>query len=96
MEDLVSTRDFCVSHNIEISFLGSLEAFGLIEIIAMEQQSYIYVNDLQKLERLIRLHYDLDINMEGMESINHMLEQIDSLQQEIVRLRNRLRIYENA
>jgi len=42
------------------------------------------------------LHYDLDINMEGMESINHMLEQIDSLQQEIVRLRNRLRIYENA
>jgi hypothetical protein len=34
------------------------------------------------------MHYDLDINIEGIETINHLLEKIDLLQKEILQLRS--------
>ncbi len=45
--------------------------------------------------RIIRLYYELDINLEGIEAIIHLLQRIDTHQQEeIIALRNRLRLYE--
>jgi hypothetical protein len=95
MEKLISIRDFCTSQNIEISFISSLQENGLIEITKIEQSSYISVNELQKLERLVRLHYELDINLEGIETINHLSERIDAMRNEIRILKNRLKLYEN-
>ncbi len=60
----------------------------------MEQTGFIPVEELQKLEKLIRLHYDLDINVEGIDAIVCMTERIENLQQEIIQLKNRLKLYE--
>lgn len=87
-EDLIPAEDFCVYHNIEYSFIHSLEDSGLITITSIEQASYIPADEVQKLEKFIRLHYDLDINIEGIETINHLLEKIEEMQQEILQLRN--------
>ena len=46
------------------------------------------------LEKFIRLYYELDINLEGIETITHLLQRINSLQDEIIILKNRLRLYE--
>jgi chaperone modulatory protein CbpM len=96
MEILISIRDFCSSHNIEISFISLLEQNQLIEVTKIEQSEYIPVNELQKLERLVRLHYELDINLEGIETVLHLLSRIDTMQGEIRMLKNRLRLYENG
>lgn len=94
MENLISAYEFCANHNIEISFIHSLEETGLIEMTTIEETGYIPSSQLQELERIVRLHYDLDINLEGIETINHLLQRINEMQDEITILRNRLRLYE--
>jgi len=91
---LISINDFCSSHNIEISFISSLQRTGLIEISIIEETGYIDAGQLQQLEKYLRFHYDLDINLEGIETITHLLQRINAMQEEIISLRNRLRLYE--
>lgn len=43
----------------------------------------------------MRLHYDLEINIEGIDAIYNLLEQVNSLRKEITTLNNRLRLYED-
>lgn len=89
-DDLIPAEDFCIYHNIEYSFINSLEDSGLISIQSVEQHIYIPADEVQKLEKFVRLHYDLDINVEGIETINHLLEKIDKMNKEIVELRNKI------
>jgi hypothetical protein len=93
-EYLVAVDEFCASHNIEISFISSLQQNGLIEITSIEKTGFIDAEQLPQVEKFIRLYYELDINIEGIETISHMLERIHSMQEEIITLRNRLRFYE--
>lgn len=93
-EYLVAVDEFCASHNIEISFISSLQQNGLIEITTIEQTGFIDAGQLPQVEKFIRFYYELDINIEGIETISHMLERIRSMQEEIIALRNRLRLYE--
>jgi hypothetical protein len=39
---------------------------------------------------MVHLHYDLDINIEGIEAISHLLDRVDNLQRELITLKNRL------
>lgn len=88
-DDLIPAKDFCIYNNIEYSFISSLEESGLISITSVEHSSYIPADEVHKLEKFVRLHYDLDINLEGIETINHLLEKIENMQKEILHLRNR-------
>ncbi len=87
-DQLVPAEEFCIYHNIEYSFISSLEDSGLITVTSVEQSTYIPVDELQKLEKFVRLYYDLDINIEGIETINHLLGKIEQMQKEILQLRN--------
>jgi flagellar hook-associated protein FlgK len=62
----------------------------LIRVTAVEQHTYIPAEELQKLEKFVRLHYDLDINLEGIETINHLLEKIDEMNKQILQLKNKV------
>jgi hypothetical protein len=94
MENLISANEFCINHQIEILFISSLEEFGLIETIVIKETSYIDLSQLKKLESFLRMHYEMDINMEGIEAITHLLEREESMQNEISKLKNRLKLYE--
>jgi hypothetical protein len=94
MENLIPAHEFCVSHNIEISFISILQESGLIEITTVEETVYIHRKHLKDLEKMVRLYYDLDINLEGIETITYLLRRLQSLQEEITDLKNRLRVYE--
>lgn len=93
-EYLIAIDDFCASHNIDISFISSLEQNGLIEVVTNQEAVFIDSGQLKQLEKYIRFHYELDINLEGIETITHLLGRIDMMQDEITRLKNRLRLYE--
>jgi len=94
-ENLIALHEFCASHNIENSFISSLQETGLIKITTIKETGFIEADQLEQLEKFIRLYYELDINLEGIETVNHLLERIISMQAEIVRLKNRLRLYES-
>jgi len=93
-ENLIDINEFCVNHNIEISFISSLKQTGLIEITTVKETEFIDAEQLQQLEKFIRFYYELDINLEGIETINHLLKRINYLQDEIIMLKNKLRLYE--
>jgi hypothetical protein len=93
-ENLIAIKEFCIHNNIEISFISSLQQTGLIEITTIEETPFISAEQLRQVEQYIRLYYDLDINLEGIETITHMLHRMNTMQEEITALRNRLRLYE--
>lgn len=93
-ENLIAVNEFCVHHHIEISFINLLQQNGLINITSMDETEFIEAQQLPQLEKYTRLYYDLDINLEGIETVTHLLQKIKVLQDEITTLRNRLRLYE--
>ncbi|MEO6820342.1 MAG: chaperone modulator CbpM [Ginsengibacter sp.] len=88
-DNLIPANDFCLYHNVEYSFIHSLNDSGLITVTSVEQHEFIPMTEMQKLEKFVRLHYDLDINLEGIETINYLLEKIEKMQGELLQLRNR-------
>jgi hypothetical protein len=93
-ENLIALDDFCAKHEIELSFITALKETGLIEITTIEKAWFIHVEELRQLEKYIRLYYELDINLEGIESITHLLQRINLMQDELISLRNKLGLYE--
>ena len=73
---LIAVDKFCANHNIEISFISSLQQNGLIEITTVKEEEYIDPDQLLLLEKIVRLYYELDINIEGIETINYLLQRI--------------------
>jgi hypothetical protein len=93
-ENLIPADEFCVRYNAELSFITALHEYGLIEVTTVEENFFIDTNQLQKLEQYTRWHYDLDINLEGIEVIDHLLHRVKSLQDEITGLQNKLKLYD--
>jgi len=91
---LIAVDEFCAHHNIEASFVRLLHQSALIEITTVEEAVFIDAEQLPQLEKYICFHYDLDINLEGIETITHLLQRIGAMQDEITNLGNRLRLYE--
>ncbi len=94
IDDFIAVNEFCVNHNIEIAFINLLQQNGLIEISIIESKYFVEKEQLPQLEKFVRFYYDLDINLEGIETITYLLQRIENLQNEIFELKNRLRFYE--
>lgn len=93
-EDLIPTDEICIRYQVERTFVSSLYESGLIEIVTVEETEYVHCDEISEFERLRRLHYELDINLEGLEAIQHLLGQVKKLQKQNRRLKNRLGLYE--
>ena len=91
--DMIVLDEFCTSHEVEVSFVRSLEEHGLIETIIVNETLCIQGNELPKLEQIVRLHQELNINPEGIDAIHILLKRIEDMQNEIIELRNRLDFY---
>jgi len=93
-EYLIAVDEFCINHGIQISFISTLQQSGLVEMTTINETRYIDPEQLQHLEKIINFYNELDINIEGIETVNHLLQKITNLQDEIITLKNRLRLYE--
>ena len=93
-ESLISIQQVSSHYNIEVSFFDSLQEYGLIEIVVMEEVQYIPIEKIKEVERIWHLHDELEINLPGIEAITHLLQQIENMQGELTTLRNRLQRYQ--
>ncbi len=94
MEEFILLSDFCTSHGISHTFIYELNDNGLIKIIQRREHHYLPVEELPKAEKMLRLHTDLQINMEGVAVIAQLLDRMDEMQAKMDRLQNRLNLYE--
>jgi chaperone modulatory protein CbpM len=88
--NLIATTDICTYHNVEYTFINSLGEAGLVELKVVKKNTYIPETELQKLEKMIRMHHELEINVAGIEAIIHLLGRVEQMQEEMRVLRNRL------
>lgn len=93
-KNLIQIKQFCIYHEIENTFITELHNYGLVEIIVEENDEYLQPEQLPSIEKMIRMHYDLNINLEGIDAIYHLLNKIETLQQHLTNTQNKLRIYE--
>ena len=89
-EQLIPADAICSHHHIEYNFISNLQTAGLIEITTIDEKVFIHPSQLPDLEKFICFHYELDINVEGIEAIACLLQRVRNLQKEVDELRNRL------
>ena len=89
-QNYILIEHFCTHHNIPVSFVNALQDYELIEITAIDDAYYIPDTSVKDLEKMMRLHFELNINLEGLDAIHHLLKQVETLQQDIVALHNKL------
>lgn len=93
-KELIPIEVFCSTCHVETTVIDTLAENGLLRITVQHEHRYIALDELERAEKVVRLHEDLGINPAGIEAIEHMLERMAVMQDELHRLRNRLRRFE--
>lgn len=93
-QHLILVRDFCVYHNVEITFVETLAANDLIATTTVEETLYVEPAQLTQLEKFVRLHRDLSIHTDDLDVVADLLDKMEELQNQVITLQNRLRFYE--
>lgn len=94
LEDFIRTDEICTHYRVEETFILALHEHELIHLAVVERKRYLPIAQINEFEKMRRLHYEMDINLEGLEAVKNLLDKLDELKQEKVRLENRLRLYE--
>jgi len=94
-QQMIAAEELCNYYHVDSTFIESLYENGLIRITTIQEKVFVDHEELSELEKLVRLHNDLEINVEGIGAVIHLLNKIDQMQQEISGLRHRLNILED-
>ncbi len=96
MTNLILLNQLCDNHRVDIAFLYSLNELGLFEIKTIQQIEYVEEEKVVDLEKMIRMHLELNLNIEAIGTIFNLTQKIESLQMEINTLNNRIKCYEEV
>ncbi|WP_179354490.1 chaperone modulator CbpM [Winogradskyella vidalii] len=91
---LIPVPRLCTHYQIEMSFFDGLNDYGLIEYITIEKTYCIHQDKIADVEKMIRLHQDLHLNFEGIDTVFNLLDKIETLQSELHATQNRLKLFE--
>lgn len=94
LQNLILIETLCLHYKIEHTFINELNEIGLIEIKTIEQKQFIAQNKISDLEKMIRLHHELNVNIEGIDVVFNLLQKEIKLREEVNSLKSRLRLYE--
>ncbi|MEC5158318.1 chaperone modulator CbpM [Chryseobacterium sp. MP_3.2] len=86
MSNRISREKLVEIYGIEINFFNALQDSGLVKTESENQITYLLFEELPAFEKFTNWHYDLEVNLAGLEVLNHLLQKIDDLQAENRRL----------
>lgn len=89
-KNFVSIKKLCDSYNVNDGFVKRLEEFELIEV-KYDQDPFgnLMEEHIKDFESMVRLHHDLNINVEGLHAIIQLKRKIQELEQELFELKVR-------
>lgn len=90
MSEKISREELVKIYNIEITFFDELVDSGLLSIQTENEIHYLMYEDLPVFEKFTNWHYDLEINLPGLEVIHDMLRKMNDLKQKNRELINKL------
>ena len=89
----IKITEYCDNEKIETSFVFDLNREGIIRIEKREEIDYLVEDDLPELEMFSRWHYDLGINLEGIDAMRHLVKRLSEMQLKIKELENKLEYF---
>ena len=90
---LIAVKEFCTLHKVRYEFISELHRNDMIELVMVKKTGYIPHKYLSDLEKMVRLYNDLHINIEGIQTILHLLSRLEDKETELKNLRNQLEFY---
>ena len=82
--EYILVQEVCNHYTIEVNFVSRLQDMGLLEVHHRDKRLYLHQDEISALERIIRLHQDLQVNLEGIDIIFNLLNRIDHLENALV------------
>lgn len=82
MIERISREELVRIYNVEITFFDSLEEAGLLKTETEDNIKYLMFDELSTFEKFTNWHYDLEVNLAGLEVIKHLLDQLEKLREE--------------
>lgn len=92
---LILISRLCEEYRVEITFFRKVEDSGLLEFEEVSNRQYIREEHLELFEKILRLHRDLEVNMEGIDVILNLMERINGLENRLRQMRKHLDLYED-
>tara|TARA_R110002072_G_scaffold171415_1_gene325099 strand:- start:460 stop:750 length:291 start_codon:yes stop_codon:yes gene_type:complete len=93
-QEFIPIMQLCDHYLVEKSLFLKLHDAGLIEITTYEKKECLHQDRLYIFEKIIRIHKDLNINIEGIDAVLNLLERINRLDSELRQTKTRLSLYE--
>ena len=93
-ENLILVNKLCTHYEVEMVLFHHLQELGIIELKTIDDSHFIHEDKIGVVEKVIRIHRDLNVNLEGVDTVLNLLEKINALQTELNTVKNRLRLYE--
>ena len=92
----ISIQEICRHYHIPQSFFEEIKEFDILDKEVFDEDfQMINTEYLSDVEKIMRLRYELNINMEGIDVINNLLNRIHTLEEELNRLKKQIGIYLN-
>ena len=95
MNERISLEEIIRLYKIDYTFLDQLIDSELLHPQTENSIRYIIYEELPHLERFDNWHYDLDVNLPGIEIIHKLLNQMEELRNENRRLLQNVLKYED-
>ena len=77
--ELIPIEILCNQYNIPVAFFNNLQEFELIQIVNKKSGYFIHISQIKQVEKLIRLHFDLEINFKELDAIYNLLNLVETL-----------------
>ncbi|AYM99839.1 chaperone modulator CbpM [Chryseobacterium sp. C-71] len=90
MSERISREELVKIYNVEITFFDELVDYGLLRVETEDNIRYLIYEDLHVFEKFTNWHYDLEINLPGLEVIHDMLSKMEDLKRKNRELMNKL------
>ncbi|MFN3019449.1 chaperone modulator CbpM [Chryseobacterium sp. TY3] len=92
MNERISIEEIIRIYNVDHSFVHALIDSELLHPQTENSVQYIIHDELSDFEKFMNWHYDLEVNLQGIEIINDMLRKVRHLQTENRNLLQRLQV----
>ncbi|MGO4816870.1 chaperone modulator CbpM [Flavobacterium sp. W22_SRS_FP1] len=74
IENFIPLETLCTQDNVELAFFSNLNEIGVIEIQTVEQLQYVHQDSIYEIEKMIRMHQDLEVNLEGIDVVFNLIQ----------------------
>ena len=90
----ISIRTVCENYNVPEKFFIELKEIGILTEpnFIEKDEPVIEESFLGEIEKIMRLHYDLNINLEGIDIIISLIKRIEKLEEELKILKQQLEL----